>query len=96
MLSSIDVGSEYSDKGQKLVKTIAKYYSSQQQKEEERAQQDRDFKIRQYEDDLELRRQALKDQTSIERAKVEAMNKAAEKANRIDIKKVTNIIKGWF
>ena len=96
MLSSIDVGSEYSDKGQKLVKTMAKYYISQQQKEEERAQQDRDFKIRQYEDDLELRRQALKDQTSIERAKVEAMNKVAEKVNKIDIIKVTNIIKGWF
>lgn len=65
-------------------------------KEAEIAQEEKEFQLRQYEDDLELRRQQLKDQTSLEKARIDAMKEAAKKVNKIDIKKVSNIIKGWF
>jgi len=96
ILSGINPASTAAPKGQTLVKTMEKYLSTRKATEADRLQKDREFKIKQYEDDLELRRQQLKDQTSIERAKADAMGKAAERVKRIDIKKVTNIIRGWF
>ena len=96
ILSGINPASTAAPKGQTLVKTMEKYLSTRKDTEADRLQKDREFKIKQYEDDLELRRQQLKDQTSIERAKADAMGKAAERVKRIDIKKVTNIIRGWF
>lgn len=96
ILSGIDPSSSADSKGRALVKSMEKYLSSQKAQAAERLRQDREFRMKQYEDDLELRRQQLKDQTSIERAKADAMGKAAEKVKRIDIKKVTKIIKGWF
>ena len=96
ILSGIDPASTASPKAQALVKSMEKYLSSQKAKAAEQVRQEREFKVKQYEDDLELRRQQLKDQTSIERAKADAMGKAEERVNRIDLKKVTKIIKGWF
>lgn len=96
ILSGINPTSTASPKGQALAKSMEKFLSSQKAILAEQLRQDREFKMKQYEDDLELRRQQLKDQTSIERAKAEAMVKAAEKVKTIDLKKVTTIIKGWF
>ena len=64
-------------------------------KVEEQEKKEWDFKMRQYEDHLELQRQMLKDQTSIEKARIEAEKISAERKGRIDINKVTKTIKSW-
>ena len=64
-------------------------------KAEEQEKKEWDFKMRQYEDNLELERQKLKDQTSIEKARIETEKISAERKGRIDINKVTKIIKSW-
>ena len=64
-------------------------------KAEEQEKKEWDFKIRQYEDNLELERQKLKDQTSIEKARIETEKISAERKGRIDINKVTRIIRSW-
>lgn len=52
--------------------------------------------MKKYEDDLELRREQLKSQTSIERAKADAIKTASDKIAGIDFGKVANTLKGWF
>ena len=64
--------------------------------EKEEEQKKWDFKMKQYEDSLELQRQQLKDQTAIERAKASAINTASKKLGEIDINKVVSIVSGWF
>lgn len=96
ILSSIDISSSSSDAAEELVRSISKQLNSRQAKRDEERQRVWDFKMKQYEDDLELRRQQLKDQTAIERAKAEAIRTGSKKVAGIDINKVANVLKGWF
>ena len=64
-------------------------------KAEEKDKAEWELKVRQYEDQIELQRQQLKDQTSIEKARVETEKTVSGHIGRIDYKKVTRIIKSW-
>lgn len=67
----------------------------QKVKNEEKERAEWEFKVRQYEDQLELQRQQMKDQTRIERARVETEKTVSGHIGRIDFNKVTRIIKSW-
>lgn len=64
-------------------------------KAEEKDKAEWEFKVRQYEDQIELQRQQMKDQTSIEKARVETEKTVSGHFGKIDFKKVTRIIKSW-
>ena len=68
---------------------------AQKAKEEEKEQAEWEFRVRQYEDQIELQRQQLKDQTSIEKARMETEKTVSGHIGKIDFKKVTRIIKSW-
>ena len=68
---------------------------AQKAKAEEKEQAEWEFKMRQYEDQIELQRQQLKDQTSIEKARVETEKSVSGHIGKIDFNKVTRIVKSW-
>lgn len=96
ILSSIDLSSSSADAAEELVKSITRHLNSRQVRREEERQRAWDFQVKQHEDDLALRRQQLKDQTAIEKAKAEAVKTTSNKVAGIDINKVANVLKGWF
>ena len=67
----------------------------QRAKAEEKERAEWEFKMRQYEDQIELQRQQLKDQTSIEKARVETEKSVSGHIGKIDFNKVTRIVKSW-
>ena len=67
----------------------------QKLKADEKEKAEWEFKVRQYEDQIELQRQKLKDQTSIEKARTETEKTVSGHIGKIDFKKVTRIIKSW-
>jgi len=106
VLQGVNPDSAFAADSDKLVSQMSNYLNSQKErqehakeeqlaKKEAREQQEWEFMMRQYEDQLELQRQQLKDQTSIEKARVEAEKIAAGRVGRIDINKVTKVIKSW-
>ena len=68
---------------------------AQRAKAEEKERAEWEFKMRQYEDQIELQRQQLKDQTSIEKARVETEKSVSGHIGKIDFNKVTRIVKSW-
>ena len=67
----------------------------QRAKDEEKEKAEWEFKMRQYEDQIELQRQQLKDHTSIEKARVETEKSVSGHICKIDFNKVTRIVKSW-
>ena len=67
----------------------------QKAKNDEKERAEWEFKIRQYEDQLELQRQQMKDQSRIERARMETEKTVSGHIGGIDFNKVTRIIKSW-
>lgn len=107
LLSEIDITSSASEDAAALASSIGKHMNSRKMKAEEERQHERakeeeqsqrawEFEMKKYEDDLELRREQLKSQTSIERAKADAIKTASDKIAGIDFGKVANTLKGWF
>ena len=96
LLSEIDVNSKASASVSELASEIGKKMSSHQAKMQEKEQREWEFQIKQYQDNIELKRQQLKDQTAIDKAKAEAIRTATNKVAGIDFGKVTSIIKNWF
>lgn len=96
LLSEIDVSSASAGDAAALASSIGKHMNSRKMKEEEQSQRAWEFEVKKYEDDLELRREQLKSQTSIERAKADAIKTASDKIAGIDFGKVANTLKGWF
>lgn len=107
ILSEIDIASASAGDAAALASSIGKQLNSRKAKAEEERQQERlkaeeqsrrdwEFEMKRYEDDLELRREQLKSQTSIERAKADAIKTASDKIAGIDFGKVANTLKGWF
>lgn len=106
LIQKINPESAVSSKGESFIKQMTTYLNSQRakrervieenkQKEEERKDREWDFKVRQYEDALELERQKVKDQATVERVRVESEKVASTRIGKIDIKKVTRIVKSW-
>lgn len=96
ILSEINPDSKYSADAAALVSSIGRQMNSKQARIEAEKKQEWDFQIKKYEDDLEMRRQQLKDQTALERAKTEVLKTTSNKLAGIDFNKVSIVIKGWF
>lgn len=86
----------------KMISTLTSLKAKRQQeidvqkaKAEERERAEWEFKVRQYEDQIELQRQQLKDQTAVEKARIETEKSISGHIGGIDFQKVTRIIKSW-
>lgn len=95
-LSEIDPASKYAADAAELAVSIGRQMNSRQAKIEAEKQREFDFQMKKYEDDLEIRRQQLKDQSALERAKTEVLKTTSNKIAGIDLNKVAIVIKGWF
>lgn len=106
IIQNVPQGSKAEPRCEVLVLQMSKYLDSERAKEEQIAKENRaraderenrewEFKMKQYEDRLELERQQLKDQTALEKARIETEKVAANRQGRIDINKVTRIVKSW-
>ena len=96
LLADISDESGCASERDSLASTIQNKLNELKIAENEEKQKRWDFQMKQYQDNLELQRQQLKDQTAIERAKASAINTASKKLGEIDINKVINIVSGWF
>ena len=107
LLSEVDLASASAEETAALVATIGKQMNSRRaraeaEKQREKAQEEQEkqreweFQMKKYEDDLELRREQVKDKSAIERAKADAIKTASDKIAGIDFNKVANVVKGWF
>lgn len=96
LLSEIKEESGYASERDALISSIQTKVNELLTHQEEQKQKEWDFQMKQYQDNLELQRQQLKDQTAIERAKATAIITASKKIGEIDINKVVNIVSGWY
>lgn len=96
ILSEINIDSKSAADAAELAVSIGRQMNSRQAKVEAEKQREFDFQMKKYEDDLEIRRQQLKDQSALERAKTEVLKTTSNKIAGIDMNKVAIVIKGWF
>lgn len=96
LLSEIDPASKSAADAAELAVSIGRQMNSRRAKVEAEKQREFDFQMKKYEDDLEIRRQQLKDQSALERAKMEVLQSTSNKIVGIDMNKVAIVIKGWF
>lgn len=96
LLSEIDVDSDSTEEAATLIDAIGKQMKSRKNRIEADRQREWEFRMKQYEDDLEMRRQQIKDQNAVERVRAEVLRKTSEKVAGIDFNKVAIVVKGWF
>lgn len=95
LLNDINPESSSATECAKLISRMNSTLALRKAKAEEKEQAEWEFKMRQYEDQIELQRQQLKDQTSIEKARVETEKSVSGHIGKIDFNKVTRVIKSW-
>lgn len=96
IISTIDLASSSAKAADDLATSIAKQLNSRQAKKEEEKQRQWAFQMKQYEDDLALRRKQVEAQTALELAKEEAIRSAAKTESGDKMNNVEKVIKEWF
>lgn len=96
LLAEVNVDSSAAKEAEALAASINRQLASRKSRIEAQKNREWEFRMKQYEDDLELRRQQAKDQASVERAKADAIKSASDKIAGIDVNKVIVVLKGWF
>ena len=95
LINQINPESSAVNGGKALINQMTSYFNAQKKEEADLKDKEWEFKVRQYEDQIEIQRQELKNQATIEKARVETEKTVSGRIGKIDIQKVTRIIKSW-